>query len=152
MATITTGRTFNASTTISTGLKGSMAYNVLANVLGQLSDGIWENSNAMRNYWPYVRIELVDDNDVNIVIDECLYGSRGGYNKFRTMNATSIKDWFAKKAKSVVNHEAKDYPTRSLSFNKKNDEELDYMYDHFDRNGKIRVCDVYEVYNALKLK
>ena len=156
MATITTGRFFSEARTISTGLKGKMAYNILSNVIGQLSDGIWENSRAMCHYWPYANISMNEDDSVDIVIDERWANARSGYcNKFKGMSPADIKDWFAKKAKAVVNNEAKDCPNRNLKFNKKNNEVLDYMYDHLNLDGnrdQIKVSDVYEVYKALRSK
>lgn len=153
MATITTGRFFSEARAISTGLKGKMAYNVLSNVIGQLSDGIWENSRVMCHYWPYANISMNDDESVDIVIDERWTNGRSGYcNKFKGMSPADIKDWFAKKAKAVVNNEAKDCPNRNLKFNKKNNEVLDYMSDHLNPDGRIKVSDVYEVYKALRLK
>ena len=45
---------------VATGLKGYKNYSILNNIIGQLSDGMWENSRVAEHYWPYVEI-MMDD-------------------------------------------------------------------------------------------
>ena len=54
---------------INTGLKGQVALSVLNSVMGQLSDGIWENSPNMTSYWKDLRIAN-DNNFIVFVVQE----------------------------------------------------------------------------------
>ena len=43
---------------IDTGLAGDKAKDILDSVIGQMSDGMWENSPAMEHYWPFIDVEM----------------------------------------------------------------------------------------------
>ena len=140
---------------IATGLVDSVSKSVLQNVLGQLSDGIWENSSTMTHYWPFVKIEM-RDGQVCFVINKGSNSYRGkhgcGYNYFvnpckMNMNENKIKTWFADKIKAIVNENKKDYPNKEIKFNAKCDKSLDYMYY---TNRDILVSEAYSVYKHLK--
>lgn len=147
---------------ISTNLKGDVAKNILLNVLGQLSDGIWENSRVAEHYWPFVDITTDEDQSVYIIVHKP--GSKHVYRNNSTFenwflrhdklgsDKTSIKEWFAKKIKQVVAHERKDNPARNLKFKADNDTEMDYMssYDKEDDYRPLKISEAYSVYKALK--
>jgi hypothetical protein len=148
---------------IATGCKGKVAKNVLLNVMGQLSDGMWENSRTMEHYWPFANIEADDEDNVYIVIHK-----PGSKNTYRENNNyvnlfvspwkalkgdhTSIKQWFADKIKKIVAEERKDEPGRSLKFKADNDTTLNYMssYDKEDNYRAMTVAEAYSVYKVLK--
>ncbi len=146
---------------ISTGLKDSVSKSVLQNVIGQLSDGIWENSSAMTHYWPFVEVEM-RNGQVCLVItnrDESYCWNLGSYghnyfvNPYKmNKNVQKIKRWFADKIKAIVNEERKDYPDKGIKFDGKCDKGLSYMYYRND-DGSYRdiiVKEAYAVYKHLK--
>ena len=49
--------TFRASKIIETNLTGDTMYDVCRSVIGQLSDGIWENSPVMNKYWRNISVK-----------------------------------------------------------------------------------------------
>ena len=134
---------------INTGLNDSASLNVLKSTLGQLSDGIWENSRKAERYWPFAEAEMIDGN-VCLVISK---GYREGYvNGFRhdlNMDVPRIKDYFAKKIQAVVRENAKDYPERGIKCTANCDVALDYMSD-YENDDEILACDAHRVYKALK--
>ena len=152
----------NDTIIIHTGMNDLVSKSILNNDLGQLSDGMWENSSTMAHYWPYVEIEMVDK-EVCIVIykpgSSCKIFLRENNcfnNWFVRMDKmdcdiTKIKKWFAGKIKAIVNENAKDYPNRGIKFNAKCDADLDYMSmmdaDHNYRDHKV--SEAYAVYKAL---
>ena len=145
------------SIVISTGLVDLTSKSVLENVLGQLSDGMWENSRAMEHYWPYAEVEMIDGK-VCILISRysnCSPSHCGDHplNHFRykmNLDSVLIKKWFAGKIKAIIRQEAKDYPNRGLTCSLKCDVPLYYMYHHYDRDAKITAADAYKVAKALE--
>lgn len=129
---------------------------VIDSVLGQLSDGIWENSGAMNKYWMFADVEGTD-----LVIDDEPFRDEKGWgrygstlkrtqNGFAGKNEKQIKDWFANKAKQVVKIWAEDESKDpKYIWNRANDDDIvDYMGGHKVRT--ITVADVYECYDFLK--
>ena len=124
---------------------------VIDSVLGQLSDGIWENSGAMDKYWKFADVD-----GTNLDISDEMYS--GGYDYYRnpTRNGfygkseKEIKDWFANKAKQVVKIWAEDYGKNPKTIWDRNNTEdtVAYMGGHKVRD--ISVADVYECYDFLK--
>jgi len=115
---------------------------VILSVLGQLSDGIWENSNGMEKYWWFADVEGTD-----LVIDDNPYdGSRR--NGFYGKSEKEIRDWFANKAKQAVKIWAEDHGEDPVAIWKRdNTDEVTYM-GHYRR--PVYVGDVYECYDYLK--
>lgn len=104
---------------IPTGLKGEKARDILDSIIGQMSDGMWENSPQMEHYWRFINVEKVGS-ELAFVVDgtqgEWGAGSRPGNNHF-TENyfmtklggkEDAIKQFMAKKLKAVVKEEIKD--------------------------------------------
>lgn len=141
---------------INTGLTDSASLNVLLSTLGQLSDGIWENSNVARHYWEFAEVEMIDG-EVCLVIKKNAYESydnrcRPIENYFRTrmhLDPTAIKKYFANKVRAVVRENAKDYPNAGIKCSAKCDAELDYMSSYDNRDIPIKASDAYRVYKAL---
>lgn len=123
---------------------------VISSVIGQLSDGIWENSSAMNKYWQFANV-----NGTNLEIDDELYIRERDYsyrsyrtksirNGFAGMSEGQIREWFANKAKQVVKIWAEDYGKDSKAvWDRNNTDEVDYMHN-------VTVADVYECYDFLK--
>ena len=61
---------------INTGLRGATQKDILASVLGQLSDGWWENSPRMDPYWKHAKI--VEENGKVIGAFEVNTGHKNG--------------------------------------------------------------------------
>lgn len=131
---------------VNTPFSTSKAKDILDSVIGQLSDGIWENSPAMDKYWKFVDI---NDNIGEIVI--IISGDSGktspswrpGHlrytpNGFYEMGDDQVCSFFAKKLKAIIKEEG-------LEWKRDNEEISDYVgYD-----TPISVKEIYAVYDAL---
>lgn len=129
---------------------------VIDSVLGQLSDGIWENSSAMDKYWMFADVDgtdlVIDDEPF---VDERGWGRYGStrrriQNGFYGKSETEIKNWFANKAKQVVKIWAEDYYHKDpkVVWNRNNTDNVTYMGGHDVLD--VTVADVYECYDFLK--
>lgn len=158
--------------TVNTGLTDDIALEVLDNVIGQMSDGMWENSRVMEHYWPFVKIQKIDgfvcivvnteyDYDrLSIVVDHDRYYHNNVWNNWflrsdkLARDCNKIKKFFAKKIQQIVRENAKDYNWENKRMSLKNDTTLAYMHSYRkDENGDylpITVADAYKVYAALK--
>ena len=106
---------------------------IIEAVLGQLSDGMWENSPAMDKYWTYANIE----GNTLVVNNERL--ESGFYNKSEDW----IKGWFASKLKKVCQEEV---GNNKAGWNRMNTAISDYISYHHDVT--ISMC--YACYDFLK--
>lgn len=102
-------------------------------VLGQLSDGYWENSSIMENYWRFAKIE----SGALILSWSPIYYASYKSSKWGQMSEAHIKDFFANKIKFLVKEEL-----GPKSWSRDNESELSYL------SG--RVCDAYRAYDELK--
>ena len=156
--------TSNETLVISTGMKDLVSKSILDNVLGQLSDGMWENSKTMEHYWPFVEIKMVED-DVCIVIRkpgvsniQDKWHTNNTYNNWFLRNdklncdPIKIKKWFANKIHRIVSENAKDYPNSGIKFSAKCEASLDYMYDYTTSGRDHKVSEAYAVYKSLNAK
>lgn len=143
---------------IETGLTDNLSLNVLLSTLGQLSDGIWENSNVANHYWRFADAEMIDGK-VCLMVNKNMFGHHCGdwrpiENYFRirlNMDPVAIKKYFANKVKAVVRENAKDYPEAGIKCNAKCDVELDYMGCYDNSDTPIKASDAYRVYKALNV-
>lgn len=161
--------TNTGSKIINTGLKGQIAKDVLNSVIGQMSDGIWENSRIMQHYWKFVAIEDIDG-DICIVVNNSpyifepyrrTYNSRVQTRSFDNYFVSKchrddikIKQFFANKIKQIVREDFNDHNKCGCIFNDKDNSELHYISSYSkDENGNypsITVADAYKVYITLK--
>lgn len=125
----------DAARTIDTGLTGPVNKEILDSVIGQLSDGKWENSPMMAKYWRNASIEDQDGRIVIIVKD-------GWDSGFRGKDETSIKAWFAGKIKEIVYDEMD-----GKRWDRKDTTVLDYIGGH---GAQVTVSDAYKAYEILK--
>lgn len=133
---------------IDTGLTKQEDLEVLDSVLGQLSDGIWENSPAMEKYWPFAKAALENGKVVLKISKEYFSKFNGEPNGFRGMSDDKVKLWFADKVKHVVKQEWLDSSQADrLIWKRENTEKLDYMGGH---QCSVTVRDAYRVYDKLK--
>lgn len=120
------------NTLIDTGLSDRKAEEVLLSVIGQLSDGIWENSRGMEKYWQYADI-IKKGSEIYISVNTENYES--GY---RGKSEQDIKRYFAQKVKQIVKEEG-------LEWSRDNTEISAYL----DRGSDVTVQDAYRVYDKL---
>ena len=120
------------NTLIDTGLSDRKAEEVLQSVIGQLSDGIWENSRGMEKYWQYADI-IKKGSEIYISVNTENYES--GY---RGKSEQDIKRYFAQKVKQIVKEEG-------LEWSRDNTEISYYLA----RDSEVTVQDAYRVYDKL---
>lgn len=128
---------------IQTGLPKDIGASIIDSIIGQLSDGIWENAGYTDAYWPYAGAT----EDGNISIDQVL--SRSGYrkNSFYDMSDSEIAKWFGNKLKQIAQEYLDDNNKNPFTnFRANNDEECSYMHDG------ITIGQMYDAYNILKSK
>ena len=131
-------------------------YEILDSVLGQMSDGIWENSPVVEGYWRFATIEKSDDNKIVIAVST-IYGTNYHDNKclknrFADMTDDKVKAYFANKIKQIVKMEEsilKEFynnTSKDLSWRKDNQQKCGYM----GYKETITVADAYAAYKNLK--
>jgi len=106
---------------------------IVSAVIGQLSDGYWENSPKMNKYWRFARVEGI--------ILKC--NDERWDSGFSGKSEEDIKSWFASKLKTVVQEEVG---------NNKSGWSRDNMRisDYISYNNDITVSHCYECYDWLK--
>lgn len=99
---------------IETGLPLKRGRAILESVIGQLSDGMWENSPRMERYWKFVCIDEGIDTAIICVSNKHLIYSlyKGGVieNAFLGKSDSEILLWFAEKIRQVAKEEEKWWP------------------------------------------
>lgn len=118
---------------IKTGLSDSKAQDILDSVIGQMSDGIWENSSRMNRYWKYADI-IKEGSEIAIKISY----PNSYENGFKGKSENEIKKFFAQKIKQIVKEE-------ELNWDRNNEERSCYL----DRHSGVTVKDAYRVYDKL---
>lgn len=117
--------------------KEELAY--LDAVMGQLSDGMWENSPRMEPYWI---CNSLTEEGIEMEPFNTTYGRRNYTNPLYDMSDMEVRTWFADKLKAVVKKWLKDGGNGEWS--RINHEEVDYL-----RAGQT-VAGAYKVYDSLK--
>ena len=120
---------------INTGLTGPVNKDILDSVMGQLSDGKWENTPSMVKYWRNASIKDQDGNLVIIVKDSWDSGFRG-------KDETWIRNFFAGKIKEVVYDEMD-----GKQWSRQDNTPLDYLSHG---NAAVTVSNAYQAYEILK--
>lgn len=137
-------------------------YEILRSVIGQMSDGIWENSPRVEGYWRFATIEKSDDNKIVIAVSTIysysdiysknFHGNECLINRFANMTDDKVKAYFANKIKQIIKIEEstlKEYyndTSKDLSWRKDNQQKCGYM----GYNETITVADAYAAYKNLK--
>lgn len=138
---------------IATGLYTQTAMDCLNSVLGQLSDGMWENTLSMAKYWCYVNISREADGQVIINVSEdrfVLVDCNSYGNGFRNMNDFKVMNFFADKIKQIAKEEFKDSLEKKLLWDRQCKREVTYLTRVGNQHPKIVVRDAYLVYETLK--
>lgn len=125
---------------IDTGLTGPINHAILDSVMGQLSDGKWENTPAMAKYWRNAKI-AEQDGKIVILINDHAWDSG-----FRGKDDAWIKAWFAGKIKEIVYDEF-----QGQRWDRKNTSPTDYLSRNYGTNpAVVTVSDAYKAYEILK--
>jgi hypothetical protein len=103
--------------------------NILGSVIGQMSDGIWENTRSMEKYWK--SLNFGTDAYGNIYLEDN-YGV-----------CADVYDFFANKIKKIIQIEIEDGNDR-LAWSRTCASVPHYMH------GQVTVGDCYELYELLK--
>lgn len=128
---------------IKTGL-GPRYKDMLDAVIGQMSDGYWENTPMMRGYWMFVTTGT-SGNEVTLNVDAASgtayrYGERRIDNRFYGMSDDAVKKFFADKIKFLIKEEGLGKWARD------NEATTDYL----SYRDPYRVKDCYYAYEVLK--
>lgn len=112
-------------------------------VIGQMSDGYWENSPMMRGYWKFVNIGTSGDEATLNVAETsgALDGDRRVENRFYGMPDDAVKKFFADKIKFLIKEEGLG------KWDRDNERKTDYL-SHGE--ARYRVKDCYYAYEILK--
>lgn len=123
---------------VPTGLYGEDDKRILDSLMGQLSDGIWENSNRMQKYWQYMKPVIDEKGEIFIKVPKSYnwYLDLESQNDIRKFFAVHLKQMVKKIQEwSVANYEWKRDNTTQFS-----------GYFH---SPEPTVQDVYRVYDKL---
>lgn len=120
-----------------TGIQATPQFrDILSSIIGQMSDGIWENTRSMERYWRSLGYE-VDQNGYIVILDR--------YNE-----VTDPVSFFANKIKQIINIEIRDGNTRLIW-----DRVCRAVPQYLDRSAFtdrpcVTVGDCYHLYDLLK--
>lgn len=126
---------------VSTGLSDQKAEDILNSVIGQMSDGIWENTSQMNRFWQYMDI-VKQDGELFIRVDTDNYSSG-----FRGYSADEVRKFVANKVKQIAKIYIEDYGhyVKTLKWDRNCTEECNYL----DYHSGATIQDAYRVYDKL---
>ena len=136
---------------INTPLFSNKADEILRSVLGQLSDGLWENNRIYAKYWLNFNVERRADGQVYFAVSSDYYKvfDRDCYtNPFIKMTDAEFLNWVSTKLKTVILTELKDNSIPSKEGWKRNNTTFESTYLSYKE--KITVADIYVIYDWLK--
>lgn len=110
---------------------------ILHAILGQLSDGIWENSPRMEPYWKFAK--FTEDGDGMFVLE--LDPRHPLYKSYK-----NPVEWYANVLKRIVKTEFEDNPKKKGEWSRTCTTLLDYV-SYYE---KVTVSDAYKVYDLMK--
>lgn len=120
----------------------NVSYDILDSTMGQMSDGMWENSTAVERYWKNADISK-KNGTIGIVVNTS--PSWKNSNPYGAMSDEEIRGYFAKKIKAVVKQELEDYSKGDWS----RDNEAELQYLSRSNRKPVRVKDAYKLYDHL---
>ena len=136
---------------INTPFFSKKAYDILHSVLGQLSDGLWENSRGYTKYWINFDVERKTNGQVYFAVNNLYYkifSKDYCTNPFIEMTNAEFLNWVANKLKAVIIAELKDNSISSKEGWKRNNTTFESKYLSYSE--KITVADIYVIYDWLK--
>lgn len=129
-------------------------FHVLKSIMGQLSDGMWENDPRMEPYW-LAADPAFENGKVVLKIEpgQSVDGwgrTRTRRNPYFKMSDSEIGQFFANKIKALVAQYFKDYPdTANKAWRKNNDTCIKYMRDYDTNEKTITIGDAFTTTRAL---
>lgn len=142
---------------IKTGLYSQEAADILDSVLGQCSDGAYENSSYYERFWKFATVKRTTDGEATIEIPKDAGKSEwGGPNRmthrytpngFYEMSDAQVLEWFAKLARRIARMDLKDHDARPQDWNPTN---ATFRVCYLDRKLPITIQDVYLAYEKLR--
>lgn len=118
---------------------------IVSSIIGQISDGIWENSPAMEGYWYHAN---AGDNG-EIIVDTRDYSSRK--NPYIDMSDDEIRKYFANKAKYIAQLDMHDHNINPYkNWNENNNEESNYMSFYGELDHDPTFAEIYRFYKDNK--
>lgn len=129
------GGKYEVGKTVHTGLTSQEDMEIINGVLGQLTDGIWENTKIGRKYGGNIKVNRTDDGE--IILDATTVEGLSPYNG---MSGQQIMGFLAGKLKEVVDREIKD--GSSAKWEENDETKLDYLNNQ-------KVSNVMKIYNIL---
>lgn len=115
-------------------LSGKLNLEILNSVIGQMSDGKWENSPHMVKYWDYVDV-VENDTGIHFIVRDD-FGSG-----FRDKTPEGIRAFFANKIKQIVKDEHGDDIW---------DRRQQRVCHYLSYKESVTVADAYRAYDILK--
>lgn len=141
---------------IKTNTFSKKANEMLRSVIGQMSDGIWENSKLMDKYWMFAYIDRAADGENIIEIGTetgKMYCGRYVYNGFADMSDDQIREFFAKKIKQIAKIELNDNAKIKLKDSDETPEwkrtNTEFKSCYLNYNEDISIADAYLCYEFL---
>lgn len=125
---------------VKTTLKGTKEKEILESVIGQLSDGIWENSLKCSGYWSCIEI-IEKDGFIAFEVEPSFYYNQWGRlyaNPYAKMSNRDIASYFARKIQQIVNIENKDTNGKLGKFLETNDNVVSYI--GYEEEIKVSDC------------
>jgi hypothetical protein len=134
---------------IHTGLFSQTAYDAFSSIMGQLSDGYWENSPRMQKYWNFAEIKRADNGEVLVEVEAEHYvwdkwSGRCLENPYVRMSDNEILEFFANKMKTIAKVEMNDEDVGN-QWQRDNEMKLHYL----SRNVDLDVSDIYCIYDLM---
>ena len=143
---------FHAVREIYTPFFSNKADEILRSMLGQLSDGLWENSRRYEKYWLNFDVKRNASGQVYFAVSNDYYKVLGKdcyTNPFIELTDAEFLDWIAVKLKTVIKTEIKDNPNNFTGGGwKRNNTSFESRYLSYDET--ITVADIYVIYDWLK--
>ena len=122
---------------IETGLKGPIQKDILLSILGQISDGYWQNSPRMDMYWKNIRIDEQAGNVIIVVNDQAF--------PWYAMSDEDILQFFGKKIKFLIK---KEFEGNKGAWKRTNTKDMTIWLSHA-YPSKTSVSDCYQAYDIL---
>lgn len=104
--------------------------NILGSVIGQMSDGIWENTRSMEKYWKSLDYGTTPDDRI--------------YLEDRDGVCTDVLDFFANKIKQIIKIEIEDGVPVGFEWSRTCAAQPSYFH------GDVTVGECYQMYELLK--